>query len=271
MNNEKFLNNIESDCNVSIYTPIYNSQDQTDNESKLNKLRKNVMDHLNKFDLDESRSIAILSHFDEFISNNKRFNYPIKSLVLFFSEKGIFAKTFEAELPLSQIFVNEKFELDKFNQFESKVNDHYILKLFQDEAKLYESRSGNLNEISLPELNKTFKAFYKDIEIIQNLQFHVTASGAETIMNHGHKDEYNFLSDRLRKFVKNIEAEVSAYLKSKKAKSPLILASSQEITGIYRDYNSYENLLENVLKINRKHTSVNELGEKAIKELENSK
>lgn len=269
MKNQDFLSSLESECNVSVYTPVYNSRGKTDNNSKFSKLKKNIIDHLGKFNLSKSQTELILKPFEDFISSNKVFNYPINSLVIFFSEKGIFTKTYEEEFPLSEIFVQSSFELEKFDQFESKIKDHYILKLFQDEAKLYKSSNSELKEISLPELNKTFKALYEDIEIIQNLQFHVTASGADTIMNHGHKDEDNFLYDRLRKFVKNIESEVTSYLNKDKDKLPLILASSPEITGIYRECNSYENLLENVLKINRKHSSVKELGKKAIKELVN--
>lgn len=265
------LENISSDCCVSLYTPVYNSiTNSNDNESKFNKLKNNIRDHLEKFDLSEEQIKDILDPFENFIETNKTFNYPINSLIAFFSDKGIFTKTYQKELALSEIFVKKDFETEKFNEFESDHSDCFILKLLQDEAKLYKRSGNDLNAVNLAELNKTFKDLYEDIEVTQNLQSHITSSGASTIMVHGHKDEDKYLENRLRKYVKNIEAEVSKYLSKQEGELPLVLASSQAIAGIYREYNSYKNLFENLISVNQKHSSIKDLKSKVEKNLEAS-
>ena len=262
----KTLEGIRSSYCVSIYTPVYNNHNKSgNNESKLNKLKNNIRNHLETFELSEEQIKNMLELFDNFIQTNKTFRYPINTLVVFFSDKGLVSKTYQEELALSEVFVEKDFVTEKLNKLESSGSDCFILKLYQDEAKLYKNSSGTLTELSLTGLNKTFKALYEDIEVIQNIQFHITSSGASTIMNHGHRDEDKFLEDKLKKYVKNIETEVSKYLSKQDEKLPLILASSPKIAGIYRECNSYDNLFENLVSINHKHSSADDLKIKAEK------
>jgi len=265
----KVLEDISSDYCVSLYTPVYNRiTSRNDNESKLNKLKHNIRDRLERFEMTEGQIKDILDPLEKFIEFNKTFNYPINSLIIFFSNRGLFSKTYQKELALSEIFVTNNFEIEKFNEFESFNSDCFILKLFQDEVQFYQSSADGLTVINLPGLSKTFKDLSEDVELVQSLQSHSTS--AATMMIHGNNDEDNYLQNRLSKYVKHIELEVSNYLSKLDLKPPLVLASSQAIAGIYREYNTYKNLFENLISVNQKHSSIEDLKIKVEANLEAS-
>ena len=73
----KDLEGISSDYCVSLYTPVYNRiTSRNDNESKLNKLKHNIRDRLERFELTEEQIKDILDPLEKFIEFNKIFNYP---------------------------------------------------------------------------------------------------------------------------------------------------------------------------------------------------
>lgn len=240
----KELDNINANNCISIYMPveqgIYNAHK---NLKRLTKALKDCEDLLNKGSNDKKTNKELIKSAEEYLEANHQFNPPIKTLCLFISERGIIHRTLNTEIPKHNIEVSGDFNLKILEEFYSKEQDFYLLRINQSSVEFTEYKDAQAKEIKLAEFNEALKLIEEVGERDKGLQNHATATGGAAVMHHGHKDEDTNFQDKLNKFSKKIAEAVNQYLSSQAAKHPLVISSTEDIIGLYRKHNNYEQLI----------------------------
>jgi tetratricopeptide (TPR) repeat protein len=240
----KELDNINSNNCISIYMPveqgIYNAHK---NLKRLTKALKDCEELLNKGSDDKKTYRELIKNAEEYIEANHQFNPPINTVCLFISENGIIQKTLNAEIPKHNVEVSGNFNLKILEEFYSKEQDFYLLRIDQSSVEFTQYTDAQAKEIKLPEFSEALELIEEVIEHDKGIQNHATATGGTAVMHHGHKDEDTNFQDKLTKFSKKIAEAVNKYLKSENDKLPLVISSTEDIIGLYRKHNNYEQLI----------------------------
>lgn len=120
----------------------------------------------------------------------------------------------------------------------------YILALSQNQVRLLEGTRHTVDEIDLEGIAQNLSDAFPHMSSDKQLQFHTgTPSGTEgrAAMFHGH-DISNDTKDRLLRWFRMIDRHLRGLLAG--GQSPLVLAGVDYLFPLYKEANSYPNLME---------------------------
>jgi hypothetical protein len=139
----------------------------------------------------------------------------------------------------------DHFHVTPLLSFLQKQREFYVLALSQNNARLLKCSTLEEMEIEVPEMPRSLAEALKYDEPEKQLQFHTGSQGGggkRPAMFHGHGVGIDEKKDNLLRYFQAVNKAVTSLLQKKK--TPLILASVDYLYSIYRQANTYPNLLE---------------------------
>jgi hypothetical protein len=239
------LLDLEEGYCVSLYTPFYKKKD---NENKFNKLLNDTRVHLERCQSSEYDVKKTLDNAKDFFINEFEAKREANSVALFFSKQGYVSRYLQEELPLSTIMVGRRFFIEDLEGYIKENDSYFLVSLFKGQLGFYKISGDEVFEIKLNSFNESFEQLLRDYEGEDVLQYHITGTGASSLNFHGHQSEKRLEEDILRKHVKYIADSVYNFLEQNNYSQPLVISTSPEILGVFREYNRYPNFISENIK-----------------------
>jgi hypothetical protein len=262
------LIDIEKGYCVSLYTPVYvPGNKKQHNKNKFSMLMHDVRVQLQRCDLSNEEISEIVGRCVVFFSKHLSFDREVRSLALFFSKEGLVCKYLLEELPNSIIRVGREFYLDDLEDLIEESVCYFLLKIFKNEVAFYKVDNDKFVAIKLDVFRNTFDELCNGHVLEKELQFHITSAGSNSLKFHGNTSEKEFESNALRNYIKNVTNSVNHFMDSNSHHEPLVLATTPQLLGLYKEFNHYNGFVSKNLPIDRKHTDIKDVLAKAHNEL----
>ena len=252
---------------ASIFLPTHQTGvDTRQDPIRLKNLLGEAKEKLVARGLRTTEADAILEPAQGLPEDELFWRHQADGLALFLSQ-GVFHSY---RLPLSfgeLAIVTDRYHLKPLLPLLAGDGRFYVLALSQNEVRLLGASRYSADEIELgDDVPESLADALKFDDPEKQLQFHTGSSGGEgggsTAVFHGHGAEDDSKDDILRYFRK-IDRGLRDVLKGQEA--PLVLAGVDYLLPIYREANTYPELVEEGTTGNPEDLSVEELHERAWK------
>ena len=263
---EELTGKHEGPC-ASIFLPTHRAGVETQQDPiRLKNLLGEAREKLVARGLRTTEADAILEPAQGLLENDLFWRHQADGLALFLSQ-GVFHSY---RLPLSfgeLAIVTDRYHLKPLLPLLAGDGRFYVLALSQNEVRLLGASRYSADEIELgDDVPESLADALKFDDPEKQLQFHTGSSGGEgggrTGVFHGHGAEDDSKDDILRYFRK-IDRGLRDVLKGQEA--PLVVAGVDYLLPIYREANTYPELVEEGTTGNPEDLSVEELHERAWK------
>lgn len=253
-----------SEHSLSIYIPTHRyGKEVRQDPIRFRNLLREAETRLEDAELNRAQIADLLKPAEALLKSDDFWQYSSDGLAVFVSHS--FFEFFRLPVPFKELLVvTDRFHSKPLLQLFSSDGRFYVLAVSQNEIRLlYGTRYGvsEVEERGLPEdLADALK--YDDPE--RQLQFHTRAArgdGRRAAVFHGHGVGVDDSKDRLLRYFREIDSALTETLKGERA--PLILAAVDYFYPIYREVNSYPNLIEVVIPGNPELLSAEELHARA--------
>jgi hypothetical protein len=251
---------------VSLYLPT----ERVGPEGKKNSLRfKNLKRRAEKEilgrGLRKRETAELLAPLEELLEDTLFWQNQSEGLAVFRSSELF--RFFRLPLRFKEtLVVADRFHLKPLFPLFGEEGRFYLLALGQKKVRLLRADRQNLEEVPLkgvpPSLDEALK--YDAPE--RQLQFHTRtppAMGRRSAMFHGHGGGVDESKEDLRRFCQMVERGVKKILRGEKA--PLVIAGVESLLALYREVNTYQNLLEPAVPGNPKQSTDSRLHRQALK------
>ncbi len=229
---------------LSMFMPTH----RTGGEIKQDQIRfKNLLrkaeERLATFGLRTQETLDFLEPLQKLASNVLFWRKQIDGLALFLSRKAFHSFS----LPVSfeeLVLISDRFHIKPLLPLFGQFPHYYLLALSQNQVRLYEGASARLWEVDVKGLPENMQAALQYDEPEKQVRFRgATAGGADRgAMISGHGAEVDDTKDNLLKYFRKIDRGLREFLRDETA--PLVVAGVEYLFPIYREANSYANLME---------------------------
>ncbi|HSH50837.1 MAG TPA: hypothetical protein VK982_03850 [Bacteroidales bacterium] len=164
----------------------------------------------------------------------------IYTLPIYFKEFNYISNSFYLK-PLMPMFVGD--------------GNFYLLMLERSNVKLYECTKHSFTEISIEDLIPETKQDRVGFDYEQkNLQFRTGQAGTGQAMYHGQEAATGKRKNEIKKYLRAINDGLAPLFRDKKI--PLLIAAQRPLFDIYKEVNTYPNLMEEFLNVNFGDTDI---------------
>jgi hypothetical protein len=198
-------------------------------------------------------------------------------LAVFVSSEGM--QTMKLPAPVDEMVkIGERFHVKPLYQFLYEGGDFYILALSQNEIRLLKGTPNSVEEVDTKELPANLQDALNFDDFQKQLQWHTgtveprghsggPASGGERpAMFHGHGGGEDDKKNHLLQYFQKIDKGLNEMLKDKR--SPLVLSGVEYLHPIYKEANTYNNLINEGIPGNPELTRGEDLHKEAWKLVE---
>jgi hypothetical protein len=243
---------------VSIFMPTHRAGLETQQDPvRFKNLIRQALDKLVEGDMRLPEAQALLAPANDLLDDNFLWRHQSEGLALFVSPE-IF-RYYRVPLSLAEnTVVNSRFHLKPLLPLLGSDGNFYILALSQKDVRMLECTRYSIKEIKLEGVPKSLDEALKYDEREKQLQYHTASGGGRrdgSLMFHGHAASEP-KKDILRYFQK-VDEGLSDMLKY--VTDPIILAGVDYLLPIYREANTYGNLLAESIAGNPEGLSDEEL------------
>jgi hypothetical protein len=144
--------------------------------------------------------------------------------------------------------------------------EFYILALSQNEVRFLQASPFSVSELEVEGMPRSLDEALKYDDPQKQLQFHTGTqkiTGDRAAMFHGHGVGTDDTKSNLLRFFQQVDRGLHAVLREEQA--PLVVAGVDYLLPIYREANSYANLMDNGVAGNPEGLSPEELQKRALK------
>jgi Bacterial archaeo-eukaryotic release factor family 7 len=248
-----------TDC-VSIYMPTYKMSAETlQNPIRFKNLMREAEEKLiaNGLRPQDARDLLIpAQELDEY----EFWQHQSDGLAIFIS-KNLFSY-YTVPLDFQElVVVTDRFHLKPLMSLLTGDGQFYILALSQNLVRLFQGTRYSVREIELEDVPTSIAEALKYDDPEKNLQFHTGTSqgggGDRAAVFHGHGAGNDDNKDNILRYFRKVNEGLQELLKGQKA--PLVLAGVDYLLPIYKQANSYPNLIEEGITGNPDQLKASEL------------
>jgi hypothetical protein len=233
---------------VSIYLPM-NKDGKEQNariaQATLKQCLKKVHIDLEHHEMDSQEIKKYLKPIEELLADIELWRNPSDGLAIFLDKNGLHYYT----LPISfeiKTNVSDHFYLLPLLPLYDEDDDYYLLELSQDYVKLYEANKYGYQDIYIEDfapaqLEEAVGFDFKPKLYHFRSGVNKQVSGTYYGVGEGKDD----LKKELHNFFRAIDKGINKEISNKKA--PLVIACADPLFGLYKEANTYPNLLENYI------------------------
>lgn len=192
-------------------------------------------------------------------------------LALFFSASTM--RTFKVDRELSEdVVVSDRFAIRPVLPALADDQRFFVLTLSKNRVRLLAGTREGLGELDLAGVPESLAEALKYDDYEHNVQFHTrtpagaAGKGRRSAVFHGHGGVPDTEKGNLERYFKTIDKGIQDLMRDSAA--PLLLAGVDYLTAMYREVNSYPELVGQTLSGNPDETTMHELGTRARQMLE---
>jgi len=249
------LAELQDDVCISLYLPTYRDESNwSQNTTRLKNLLRDARDQLRDQDYREEEIDQLLGDARQLLDRPSFWRSNIgDGLAVFITAEN--TELFRLPLSFEEVaIVGDRFHLKPLFPIIAANNRFYLLALSQNDVRLYQGTHQSISEIEAAEIPADIVEAlqqYEDPE--EQIQLHIqnkatNADGARMdAAHHGHgggnsDDMSGEPQDELKRFFREVDESVSEYIGGEDV--PLVLAGVSEYLPLYREINSYPQLIE---------------------------
>jgi hypothetical protein len=258
---------IEKPHSVSIYLPTHRAGVETQQDPiQLKNLLKEAEKNLSAHGLGPREIQKILEPADKLLKDSRFWQHQSDGLVIFLASSRMYAY----RLPLDfekMVIVDDHFYMKPLLPLFTGDGHFYILALSQNHLRLLNCTRYSISEIDITQVIGTMEVemSFEDRQV--NLQSHASGSAGEKSGNnqvtfHGQDGGSNEDAKKdLLRYFHLVDDGVMEFLQEERM--PLVLAGVEYLLPIYKEANTYPNLIDTVIPGNPDLLSAEKLQEKA--------
>jgi hypothetical protein len=264
---------------VSIYLPTIKAGDQVQqNTIRFKNLLSQAGEQLAAQGMETAQQSRFLDQASTLAIDDAFWQQQEHGLAVFITAEGI--STYKLPAPVEeQVMVGNRLYLRPMLQFLYDSGEFYILALSQNQVRLLKGSQQNIEEVDLT--NKDIPTSLIDAlqfdEFESNIQFHTgttgprgqssgTSGGERPGMFHGHGDGQDDKKMRILQYFQKIDKGLNDMLKN--SQSPLVLSGVEYLQPIYKEANTYKNLVDKGIHGNPENVREDDLHKEAWKLVE---
>jgi hypothetical protein len=253
---------------ISLYMPAHRiGREQQQDPVRLGNLITQAKGKLLAYGIRRPEGLALMRPAENLLEGQSDFwQHQSDGLAIFLAD-GFF-KVLRLPLIFEElVIVANNFHLKPLLPLLSKDNKFYILAISMDEIRLLLGTDDTVDQVDLGDVPTSMQeALWMD-DPEEFTGFHTrtspTAQGERQAMFHGHGSKADEDKTNLLRFFQYVDAGLNSFLNEKDI--PMVLAGVEYLHPIYREANTYPNLLEEGLEGNPEELSAKELRDSAWK------
>ncbi|KAB3530546.1 baeRF7 domain-containing protein [Alkaliphilus serpentinus] len=244
---------------ISLYVPTEVKGEEKLGRIKLKNLLAEARDILKAKNLRGKTIDDLLSPAEKLLEDRMFWSYQSQGLAIFLRED--FFQYYQVPIQLSQqVTVGNFFNVKPLFPLYNGDQKFYVLALSQNSIRLLQCTSQLYQELPLEDVPKSleeamrYDVYQKHIEMF--------GQGGEGVAYHGQGYGMENTKDQVLRFFYDIDSGVRKILQREEA--PLILAGVEYLFPIYREANSYHNLMDEGIVGNPDEKTSKELHKRAL-------
>lgn len=259
----------QGEHSVSIFLPTSQARlEAKQGKIKLKNLLRDAENNLENNGLDEKEVEKLLDPIYKFVDDSEFWLDHSDGLAIFVSENTL--KYYRLPIEFNEtVVVSDKFHIKPLLPLFTGDGTFYILAISQNDVRLLQGTRDSISEIDLENVPTSLQEALKYDDPEKQLQYNTLQNkrtGSDTLMFHGNgvadEDEKNNILRYFQEVDKGLQEifEEDNY--------PLVFAGVDYLFPIYKEANTYNNLVEKDIKGNPEHKNNKELHKEAWKILE---
>jgi hypothetical protein len=234
----------ETPC-VSIYMPTNRVSPETkQNSIRCKNLLREAEQHLKMSGLRTTEVRKLLKPAKAFLKDSIFWQYQGDGLAIFISSD--FFRHYRLPVTFKELLVvTDRFHIKPLLHFFSNDGRFYILAISQNEVRLFQCTRHITHEIDLKGVPNSIAEALKYDDPEKQLQFHTrtpAGTGQRAAMFHGHGVGIDDAKDNILRYFHQIDHGLHDLLKEER--SPVVLAGVEYLFPIYKEANTFLNLME---------------------------
>lgn len=247
---------------ISIYLPTHRAGKETQQGAiRLKNLLRKAEEMQPESGLRPPEFRALLEPAQKLVADARYWQSQSDGLAVFLSDQGIRSY----RLPISfdeQAVVGRRFHIKPLLPLFAADGHYFILAISQKEVRLLQSSRYSVSAVDIPSVPENIDGALQFDDIGRQLQFHTRTSpsvgeGRRQAMFHGHGAGVDDDKSNLLRYFYQIDKGLQEVLRDEHA--PMVLAGVGYLFPIYREANTYPNLLDEGVEGNPEELSAAEL------------
>lgn len=258
------LHEINQEPCVSIFIPTHRAGEkvlQEENSLSLKNQLKDVKDKLVKKGVKNESINDITRPIQELIDNSSFWREQSDGLAIFATDGFFESHTLPVHFKGFN-YISNSFYLKPLMPMFVGDGSFYLIALDRDNVKLYECKRHSFTEIDIEDLIPETKQDRVGFDYEEkNLQFRSSASGSGQTMYHGQEAATGKRKNEIKKYFRAINDGLADIFREETM--PLLIAAQSPLFDIYKEVNTYANLMDDNLTIDFSDTDMFEIHELA--------
>jgi hypothetical protein len=230
---------------VSIYMPTFRtSPEAKQNPIRFKNLLKQMEQRLIAAGIGKSEAKALSAYGKTLLKNGLFWQYQSDGFVAFISSERL--RYYRLPAAFEELLViTDRYHLKPLLPLLANEARFYILALSLNEVKLFRCSRYHIAEVELENAPVSLSEALALDEPTKQLQIHTTTSGGKgdkTAVIHGHGAGKDEAKNNILRFFQQVDHRLQKILRDDPA--PLVLAGVDYLLPIYREANSYSQLME---------------------------
>ncbi len=241
---------------VSIYMPTHRAGPETRGDSiRLKNLITQAEEQLIESGIRAPEARKLLEPGKQLVEDYDFWQHQGDGLAVFMAANLV--KTYRVPLEFEELLVvGSRFHLKPLMPLLSEDGQFYVLALSQNEVKLFRGTRFSIDEVDLEDIPKSLADALKyDLPQKQHQYHTATATpgspaGGRPAVFHGHGIGADEEKNNLLRYFQQINKGLHSFLVEDNPAKPLVLAGVEYLFPIYKEANTYPNLMDNGVKGN---------------------
>lgn len=235
-----------SETSVSLYMPTERAGDTQQNPIRLKNLLREAEGKLADVGIEKDEAGALLRPLRDLLSDDLFWQHQADGFVAF-SSRSLF-RGYRLPLKLPQlVMVSGRFHIKPLISFFSHDALFYVLALSQNDVRLLQCTRDSVREITPEAVPRSLSEALKYDDPERQVQFHTgtgtgTGKGRRSAMFHGHAVGTDDKKDNILRFLHQVDRGIRETLRQEQA--PLVVAAVDYLHPLYRQANTYANIME---------------------------
>ncbi|HLV39775.1 hypothetical protein [Xanthomarina sp.] len=258
------LHNINQENCISIFIPTHRAGKkvlQEEDPLSLKNQLKDVKEKLTQKGLNSDEIDTLTQPVQKLIDNSSFWREQSDGLAIFAADGFFESYTLPVHFK-EHNYLSNSFYLKPLMPMFVGDGSFYLLNLERDNVKLYECTKHSFTEIAVEDLIPETKQDRVGFDYEEkNLQFRSGATGSGQPMYHGQEAATGKRKNEIKKYFRAINDGLATVFRDKTM--PLLIAAQSPLFDIYKEVNSYQNLMEESLTTDFSNTDIFEIHELA--------
>lgn len=249
---------------VSVFLPTHPVGGDTQQDPiRLKNLLKNAEERLMQKGMKSGSAKALLRPAQDLVSDTRFWSHQSDGLAIFVSPERFILHSVPFNFE-ELVIVADRFHMKPLLPILSGDGRFYVLALSQNQVRLLQGTRFSVDDVNLEAVPKSLAEALQYDEAERQLKWHAQRpgpSGRRSGIFHGHGEGMDNSKDDILRFLRTVDRGLREVIGGDGA--PMLLAAVDYLIPIYREANTYPNLLEKGITGNPEGLSSEELHSQA--------